>query len=58
MGDLLAQRFKALELELKGRPDLAKEFDLTSIEEHTLTSSRELALARRERAHRIRAEGR
>ena len=58
VGDLLAQRFKALELELKGRPDLARELDLTSIEEHTLASSKELGLARRERAHRLRAEKR
>ena len=54
----MAQRFKALELELKGRPDLAREFDLTSIEEHTLTSAKELALARRERGHRLRSEKR
>ena len=57
MADLLARRFKALELETNGRGDLATEVDLTALEDQTLTSAAEMDMARRGRAAKLKALG-
>ena len=53
VADLLAQRFKALELEINGRGDLASEVDLTALEDQTLTSAAEMEAARKGRAAKL-----
>ena len=48
--DLLTQEFKALELELHGRGDIAEELQLVELEDKMLVSRAELASAQKRRA--------
>ena len=56
--DLMTQDFKALELELHGRTDIANELQLVGLEDKMLVSRAELAAAQKSRSQRQRVERR
>ena len=58
LADIMSQRFKSLELELTGRPDLAEEIDLTGLDDVTLVSKAELRAANRNKLLRQKLEKR
>ena len=58
IADLLAQEFKALELELHGRGDIAEELQLVGLEDKMLVSNAELASAQKSRAWKLKLEKR
>ena len=58
LADIMSQRFKSLELELIGRPDLAEEIDLTGLDDVTLVPKAELRAANRNKLLRQKLEKR
>ena len=54
--DQLTQEFKALEMELRGRHDIAEELQLVGLEEKSLVSKSELESAQRSRRWRLKLE--
>ena len=56
MADQLTQEFKALELELAGKKDIAEEFMLHDLSDKNLVSKAELASAQRSRAWKLKLE--
>ena len=56
--DQLTQEFKALELELHGRSDIAEELQLVGLDDKMLVSKAELASAQKSRAWKLKLEKR